>query len=171
MKNEDYWRDYYLKAERQPPSDFAVWAKPRIRGSLVWDIGCGDGRDTGYLTAVGVDPFSPPPHAPAKFEDFAKEHECSPSDTVYARWFLHSVESEVEDQLLDWTKGQLLVEARVKGDNTDDTHWRRPVDPDHFWRKLHSVGYDVLYFSVRHGYSKVGDDDPYLLRVDAQRAA
>lgn len=169
-KNEAYWTDYYQTHEVLPPSPFAVWAKPRIRGCWVWDIGCGDGRDTVYLKACGVDPHAPNSWGRMQVEDlmvFSGGHH----DTVYARWFLHAVEEDVEDKLLNWTRGQLLVEARVIGDDVDNTHWRRPIDPDAFLAKLVALNYSVKYFEVDRGFSVVGDDDPLLLRVDAQRAA
>lgn len=167
MVNEEYWKNYYATHEQQEPSAFAVWARPRVKGVLVIDVGSGDGRDTEYLDGVGVEPTNEQAAFPMSAQVFMSGWTSLPTDTVYARWFLHAVEEEVEDQLLEWTQGQLLVEARVEGDKVDDTHWRRPINTTKFLEKLIRLNYEITYFEVSRNFAPPGF--PLLFRVDAKR--
>ena len=170
--NDNYWAEFYDTFRRTKPSDFAVWAEPRITGGLVYDFGCGDAADLRYFlanghTIVGIDPQYMHNYTA---ENYMGSHWCRPDDTVYARWFLHAVEQSVEDQLLEWTQGQLLVEARVVGDSLDDTHYRRPLNPEVFVPKLYNLGYTIHYFEVSRSFSPgFAEDSPLLFRLNATR--
>jgi hypothetical protein len=168
MKDKAYWEKFYETFERNEPSPFAEWARPRITGTRVYDIGCGNGRDTAYLEAIGVDPMSPQganfSHLTA--ETFFECWESFPSDTVYARWFLHAVEERVEDELLEWTQGQLFVEARAIGDELDGSHYRRPINPEVFLQKLLDFDYEIIYYELGRSFSY---ETPLLFRVEAYR--
>lgn len=175
----EYWRKFYERGSTFEPSDFCKWALPRITGSTVFDLGCGNGRDTEYiareLPVMGVDPHAPKFKAEFRYhhmpvEEFMVLVPCHQFDTVYSRWFFHAIDEELETRILDWTKGQLIIEARVVNDDPlPADHYRRPLDPDKFLKKLENWGYQLEYFEVGRGMSVVGDDDPELMRVDAYR--
>ena len=103
--NDSYWAEFYKTFSRPEPSDFAIWAEPRITGGLIYDMGAGDCMDTQYFSDLGHDVVA---IEPCIFgygaEGYMKYGTCGTGNTVYARWFLHAVEEEVEDQLLEWTQ-------------------------------------------------------------------
>ena len=172
--NEKHWTEYYATHERQGPSEFAKYVSGRLRGNFLFDFGCGDGRDTLFLDAfvptMGIDPCAPPGmwyFRQASAEDFMVVQPSTPDTITYARWFLHAVHEHTEDRLLEWTKGQLLVEARVEGDDVNNDHWRRPLNAKRFLEKLLRLRYDIRYFEISRNFSPPGS--PLLLRVDALR--
>ncbi len=169
---QEYWQEYYAMRNQQEPSNFAYWVRPRILGDVLYDIGSGDGRDTFFFNetvkTVGIDPAGR--DVCQSFEKYAEQNECKPNSTVYARWFLHTVPEDIEDLLLTWTSFQLFIEAReAKGDHPDN-HYRRPIDMERLLAKLQAMGYLTYYASRGYGFSVQGDDDPYLLRVEARKA-
>ena len=174
----DYWAKFYRRFDNSTPTPFCLWALPRMKGSVVFDLGCGNGRDTEkiaeILPVMDVDPHAPSLMAEFRYhqttvEDFIQLVPCSPHDTVYARWFFHAITEAVEDKVLDWCKGQLFVEARVESVNVLDNHYRRPLDPAIFAAKLIVREFEIDYLEVQQGWSKVGEDDPWLMRVEAHR--
>lgn len=176
----DYWAKFYNRFKNTDPSPFCRWALPRIWGAMVFDVGCGNGRDTEKiaeaLPVMGIDPHAPSFRAEFRYhqitiEDFMPLVPCSPVDTVYARWFFHSVEEQVEDAVLDWTKGQLLVESRAYDllEDPPDDHYVRPLNPDAFVAKIEKIGFNVDYYAVDRGWSMMGEEDPLLMRVEAHR--
>ena len=172
MINENYWREHYANKTQDKPSPFAKWASPRITGNIVYDIGCGDGRDTVHLAKQhvvrAVDPFAPEGHHYYKgtWRHMLRKWPVTGADTLYARWFFHAITETEEDELLRRWRGELFLEGRVEVVN-DDSHWRRPHDPDLLADKLLLYGYVVEYLKVKRGWAKRGDDNPKLVRVHA----
>lgn len=57
-EREDYWTRFYSEKSRsdslQPPSQFAAFVAQEIEpGSAIFDIGCGNGRDSLFFAALG----------------------------------------------------------------------------------------------------------------------
>lgn len=154
----EYWKGYYT-GEVQAPSDFAHFVKPLMLGSVV-DIGCGDGRDTGLLNAVGIDPATvggDVNHLPA-------------ADNYYARFFFHAVPEEIEDIVLEQIHGRLYAEMRIIGDDSFiEDHYRRLIDPTVFIQKLWKLGYTLDYFQKGYGLARYRDQNPLVARIVASR--
>lgn len=175
--NESYWSNFYSNEFHETkPSDFAIWARPRIKGRVVFDMGCGNGRDTEYLAqehvTMGIDPCAPLSDTYARWtcEYFVRNTIPLPTDTLYARWFFHAVTEDVEDGLLDWIQGQLIMEARAVGDVMDVSHYRRPLEPSAFLTKLFDRGFTLNYFELSRDFSHWGEDStPLLFRLEATK--
>lgn len=166
--NAEYWREFYKTPMTTRPSDFAISVEPLIMNMLVYDMGCGNGRDTEYFRSLGHDVIAIDQHLGIAAEDYMNLNKCY--GTTYARWFLHAVEEEVEDQLLDWAVSQLFIETRIVGDTPDDTHSRRLIDPDVLAQKLLDRRYEITYFKISRGFSPhETDETPLLLRLHADR--
>jgi len=192
MRNEQYWKEYYKTHDRQEPSSFARWALPRVTGSAIVDMGCGDGRDTGYLIiaqpgylhempVAGVQPVVPvlgvdPAITKGPFtlnitiQEFTKQYKAmeeKQSATLYMRWFLHAVKPRLWRPLLEVWEGQILVEARLQGDTSyGDSHPRYPIDTDELFPLLDEWGYDVDHYEE----GDFGEPTkPSLFRLDATR--
>ena len=51
---KDYWENFYKKRHTKRPSSFVKFCKKYIpKGSLILDLGCGNGRDSYYLSRFG----------------------------------------------------------------------------------------------------------------------
>lgn len=177
--NESYWEEFYKTFQVQSPSQFASWASPRITGNMVFDIGCGNGRDTELLRrehrVMGIDPQAPLDTIYARWtaQQFLRFTSPLPTDTLYMRWFLHAVPEDIEDQILRWCRGQILAEVRIVGDELDPSHYRRPIVPEDFIMKLFRYGYDLKYLETSRDFSPLDgpDPNPLLMRVEAHRRA
>jgi SAM-dependent methyltransferase len=146
LADEDaYWNSFY--AGRHPdlenPSSFArlVLTKVQPEG-LLFELGCGNGRDALFFAAQGqrvvacdrsqvainllndrpdLDKFR---HRPRFLQaDFAELHRVydkgqEPLDAIYSRFTLHAVPVEIQHAALAWSaehlraSGQLLIEVR-----------------------------------------------------------
>jgi hypothetical protein len=165
--NEEYWIKYYKETPKQDPSNFAKFCLSHIpEGSKIIDLAAGDGRDTDLLCTKGVC-IPVEPHNDSIALNYLEEVEYT--DVVYARWFFHAVEENIEDKVLQWCKNHcvtLMTEIRAEKSD-DDSHERRVIDSNEFLGKLVRLGFDIAHYEKSRGFSKVGDDDPLLFRVIA----
>jgi len=173
--NKEYWEEYWRTHEVLAPSSFAKWARPRMEGIYVFDVGCGNGRDTTYLAeqhrTIGIDPFAPNSllYRQLTWQQMLEEYPDSEWNTLYARFFLHSIEEHEEAELLEAWQGQVFIEARELGDDIDDTHWRRPISSELLVDEMISMGYQIKYYEISDEFSIQGDDKPLLFRIEAKR--
>ncbi|NVZ10747.1 class I SAM-dependent methyltransferase [Allochromatium humboldtianum] len=126
------------------------------------------------------------------FVDLAKLIELSPqaiaqTDTVYSRFVLHAIPEDIEDIVLDFCDrllargGRMLHEFRTIRDPLMEQgeilspherltdHYRRFIDPEVFLGKLMQRGWKVIFFTESKGLAKLGDDDPVVARVVAEK--
>ena len=109
-------------------------------------------------------------------------------DVVYSRFTLHSVPHEGELRFINWAyrhmtrNGRLFIEVRSTkdkmcgvGDKVIDeenawsnTHYRRFHDLDTLLDDLQNHGFQIINYTENNGVSKVGDDDPTVIRVIAK---
>lgn len=146
LADEDaYWNSFY--AGRHPdienPSSFARLVLTRLEPqALLFELGCGNGRDALFFAAQGqrvigcdrsqvaIDLLATRPdldkfhHRPRFLRaDFAELHQVydgthEPLDAIYSRFTLHAVPAAVQSAALAWSAthlragGQLLIEVR-----------------------------------------------------------
>lgn len=146
LADEDaYWNAFY--AGRHPdienPSSFARHVLGKLEpGALMFELGCGNGRDALFFadqglrmvacdrSAVAIQLLNDRPDLPrfkhrprflaADFAELTKVYDSShePLDAVYSRFTLHAIPVEIQHAALRWTAdhlrtgGQLLVEVR-----------------------------------------------------------
>lgn len=189
--SEEYWDSYYRDARNPGPSQFALFCRYFLNpGDRLVDCGCGDGRDSKWFASEGISVvvFDRSVEAikslhgipgmechVARLDEF-RFHEAT---AVYARWVLHSVSEEVASSFICNAKqdlkpgGLLMLECRSDWDlaamdqqrNAD--HYRRFVNAYDLRRSL--FGMDIVHFGESRGWSKVGDDDPLLIRAIARK--
>lgn len=145
--DKNYWDSFY--ASQHPdlasPSSFAESCLARIPADgLVFELGCGNGRDALYLAANGfrVAACDQSAEAISHVQDRAREMDllsnsdffvgnfgelgtklANEVDVVYSRFTLHAVDEATASEALEWSQralkpgGRLFIEARsVKGD-------------------------------------------------------
>lgn len=140
-----YWNAFY--AGRHPdienPSSFARLVLTKVEpGALMFELGCGNGRDALFFagqgvrmvacdrSAVAIETLSsrpdlgkfrhPPRFLHADFADLAQVYDAShePLDAIYSRFTLHAVPVEIQTAALSWSAlhlragGQLMIEVR-----------------------------------------------------------
>lgn len=175
--NENYWSEFYKTFEHKEPSSFAEFCKPFLSNKSIFDIGCGNGRDSYYFarngfTVFGIDKYSLPEiKYGANFErkDFMAISEFKLP--VYARFFLHAIQECEAFELINRTKDLILLEFRNKGDKAIiyTNHERNYIDGNELLRYMSNHGFDILFFQLSHGLAKFENEDPLICRLIAKR--
>lgn len=199
MSDKDYWNDYYSEEQIDFPSDFAQVARSYMEADdHVIELGCGSGRDLQYFaesglrvtgldsSSVAVKHINEKYRLPAITADFTVNPQI-PTNHVYSRWTLHSVDLVGEANVLSWVSetipvgGYLFVELRTTKDHLYGqgeqvgknayvhTHYRRFTEPYEFVAKIYERGFDIVHITHGQGLSVMDDNDPHLMRVVAQR--
>lgn len=170
IKNKEHWKQFYEKNLTLEPSSFAKSVLPYIKGTLV-DLGCGNYRDTNYFVfhkvdAIGIDEVY---GTVDKVENYIKEFK-SPKN-VYARFFWHSIDRELQLAILKWTSHYIFIEARTTDDKfrpkVFKKHERNFVDVAQLVKDLKDNKFQIIKLEEGTGFSKFKGEDPYLVRVTA----
>jgi ubiquinone/menaquinone biosynthesis C-methylase UbiE len=107
---------------------------------------------------------------------------------VYSRFVWHSLTESEEDTLLEILRkdlpvgGCLALEARTTSDpmsrrgsrlSTSERvfgHYRRFLEPEALIAKLQIYGFDLIAYEEGTGLAALGDDDPFVIRILAQKS-
>lgn len=110
-------------------------------------------------------------------------------DLVYSRFTLHSIPHRLENRVIKNARlilpvgGHFCLEARtvhddlygkgfpVKGEARAfiDTHYRRFIVPKHLRRSLRRAGFKIILDQEGTGLSILGESDPHIIRLIAQK--
>lgn len=200
----NYWEEYY-KNNQDPvdESPFARFVVPFLKnGGSLYELGCGNGRDSIFFEKFGVnivafdqceneinylnDKYK---SDSISFEDgdFTALGKKDPSDSIYSRFTLHSVNEEQEVQTLKWAhdtlkdNGLFFIEIRsvhdelfgqgdaVDGNSFVTDHYRRFVNFEDFVGRIEAVGFNVIYKLQSKGLAIYKTEDPMVIRVIAQK--
>ena len=112
---------------------------------------------------------------------------CIMYDVIYSRFTLHAISEKQETELLNniisglKTKGRLFIEARSinddlygKGECVEEgayvynNHYRRFIDKEKLCNKMSGMGFKILEANEGRGFSRVGYEDPVLVRIVAE---
>jgi len=140
--NSKYWNVYYKKKSLiSKPSNFAIFCKKKLKNynGIVYDIGCGNGRDVIYfnrkrINCTGIDKSHQAIlKSKKKFfsykNNFIKKNFCNfflkqikdKKFSVYSRFSLHSINYIIEKKLITILSKQknleyLFIECRTLDD-------------------------------------------------------
>lgn len=190
--NKQYWDKYYSKHQCSTnPSNFAKFCLNnyicKMPGSIV-DIGCGNFRDTVHFITpfhqvVAIDRVK-------KILPLSSKHIYIQTDIYdlihipliqfrhyYMRWILHSLGVLEESKLFSWLNmttrpgSMIYIECRSDKDKKikDDSHYRRLINSDELKNIVDWAGFNTIFFKEKRGFSKVGNDDPLLIRLIARK--
>jgi len=174
--NKDYWKEFYKKGTIKKPSSFSSYVQNYLVGDIV-ELGCGNGRDLFSflrqgLSAKGVDniELSCKQYTKQDVGEYIKENDCP--DTVYARFFWHSIERELQLAILKWTKNIIMIEARTTEDEKRPKlfppHDRNYVDVPQLVKDLKDNGFQIIKLEEGE-VSRHDTENPHLCRVIAQK--
>lgn len=107
--------------------------------------------------------------------------QCQGQIIVYARFLVHAITEEEEKSLIDLADallcdrgGCVALEFRTERDRLQakatHTHFRRYVDPVHFFTRVQKHGFEVEYFVEGFGFAKYKQDDAHVARFILKRA-
>lgn len=167
---EDYWASFYSDITSrnilQPPSQFASFVAQEVEpGSIIFDVGCGNGRDSIFFAELGfrVVSIDRSENAIKATDERAKERGISNIQTVvgdisgpvlataladlkahaaciYARFFLHSITDDEQkvflQTLADKLKPGHLLAFEYR--TTEDQHLQKEAPP-HYRRYQDAV--------------------------------
>lgn len=177
--NEKYWKEYYKKKHSTWRSDFAKFVRgyPELpgRGAWVLDLGCGNGRDSYYLskkwTVIGVD-NAVRPKMGGKIgvvfyrNNIARWLPADIIDIVYCRFLFHAIERELCYRILDLSSGYICIEVRSDKDyRYNICHKRLPWGKDELVGTLEGHGWEIMYVTEGRDMAKCGSENPIVIRV------
>lgn len=170
--NEGYWEEFYKTFKVTKPSQFARFVNNKLhKAKTIIDIGAGNNRDGNFFEKKGHRVIPIEKTYTASIEDLIEK--SFDVEVAYCRWLFHAIDEDTEDYLLTWLSanlvGELYIEVRSDKDtNYKNDHLRRPANAEKFVKKLQDYGFEILYAEERRGFSKMGDDDPILIRIIAK---
>lgn len=196
MKTKKYWDDFYKKntdSELTEGSNFSLFSLNKIKKIFpdkwndisLLDIGCGNGRDTNFFRANGIQAYGIDLCYNDK-SDYIKQGDALSIDEVYdvyyLRFFLHTIE-EAQTNILIQNINKLIsnnsyifIETRstknITNQEKSETNFKSSIGDEHF-RMLYSYKYLLKkfrnYFNIDYSLEDKGlaifkDDDPYVIR-------
>lgn len=180
--NKKYWENFYLIVEPTPFAKFCLKYMPK--NAVIWDLGCGNGRDTYFFgghfhNVTGLD-YAFQPHNSATtnffkcdFRELLKD-ECNDYNNhlvIYSRFFLHSITTKEIIKLIKWTKGTFMAEFRDKTDKPKlyKDHKRNLIDGEMVKDLLVRNGFKIRYYSKSRGLARYKNEDPVVVRIIAEK--
>lgn len=197
ITDNQYWDEVYSanKLDHQP-SSFAQYVEENyFRSDMsLLELGCGNGRDSLFFAEKGkkilaldlssktIENLSSLNIKNAEFlnQDFSILTKFSDLDYVYSRFTMHSVDEETEERVFSQLPqvlkvgGLFLMEARsTKDEQLEKTfgegHFRRYLDFQTTVEKLEKLNFRILEKQENQGLSPYKKEDPFLIRIVAQR--
>lgn len=175
--SKQYWESFYKckKDHTNTPTPFVRFCKRFIPlNARVIDLGCGNGRDTQYLSKFsrvhGVDYAVKPKHKNVFYSKIALDDMLDldiDHDVLYARFFLHTISNKDINRILLWCKKYFMAEFRCEGDTPKifKNHDRNFIDSNALVKNIITCGFDLLYFEKGTGLAVYKDEDPLVARV------
>jgi len=207
--DEQYWESFYLKQNISlQPSLFAEYVVKKLikNKRTIVELGCGNGRDAIYfannnLNVLAIDLCKSEidylknhytliknlTFLNADFSELDGDLNC---DIVYSRFSLHSISSEKEKRVLQWTynslnpDGILCIEVRglkneiygkgrpVKNEENAylyNKHYRRFIRLDAFCDQLISLGFRIEQSEEKKGFAPYNKLNETFIRVIARK--
>lgn len=179
----NYWKDFYSKKIKDinKPSSFALWFMKNAKlfeislSKFIYDIGCGNGRDSKYFIRKGFDVISIDVNSKyGLVEDVIQFMSRKlKAGIFYSRFFLHSI-SDIE--ILDFInmipkKSWFVAEYRVIGDKpvVYKGHKRNFIDQNWLLTVLIQKGYEIRFSQVSRDLAVYKNENPLIGRVIAYK--
>lgn len=173
----NYWKQFYKTKHTDTPSSFAKWVSNMIpKSDIIIELGCGNGRDTYYFgklgySIIGIDEAIQPKNKyNVKFIQsnikklFFKK--CK-YDVVYSRFFIHSIDDDMINNILRWTKKYFIAEFRAAEDKPIlyPEHYRNLIDGNEFIKKMITNKFDIIYYIKSNNLAQYKSENPIIIRM------
>lgn len=184
--NKGYWEKFYKEKKiTNLPTRFAKFCLNHIpKNSRILDMGCGNGRDSYFFAknghrVWGMD-FAVQPETSrlaifnkSDLNSLLESYRRCDFDIVYARFFLHAIGNFERFNFLNWTKGLLMIEFRVKEDKPVEfynKHKRNLIDSDELVKDLLMLhGFKLLFYQKSKGLEIYRGVSPMVCRIIARK--
>jgi len=198
-----YWDKFYKKGLIKKESSFASFALKRInlKKNTILDIGCGNGRDSFFFSkkgfkVTGIDISKKAIQKNSKYKiknikfkrfNIGKNQLREKYDIIYCRFFLHAIDKNLENSLINLikkskkkgtfvffefrnNKDKIFKNFAKKTHNTvceyEKGHFRRIVDAKIFKKKfLKKTSSKIIYEKSGINLSVLKSDNPNLSRM------
>jgi tellurite methyltransferase len=178
----NYWNSFYNKKHLElTPSDFCLYVMDYLKSNdkmKILDAGCGNGRDSYYLSksynVIGMDiSYKPDDSESCKFEigDFTN---CDKRnyDMIYSRFTLHSITNEQQETFLKSIHPGTLLCIETRSDKGKeetryygDDHYRNFTNKEYLEKMLDDNKYEILYMEEKNDFAKYKNENPICIRV------
>lgn len=134
-KTKEFWASFYKKKTASTePSSFAEFCLDWLpNDGIVFELGCGNGRDAAYLASKGYEVIAcdqcpvalsmiePSSHLTLLQTDFNQLDKCPELiglSAIYSRFTLHAIDKKTASKVLSWgyealkSSGKICIEAR-----------------------------------------------------------
>lgn len=187
-----YWNNFYKNFNYIEPSSFAIFILEYLqllniaqsnKKFKILDLGCGNGRDSYYLSkkynVIGID-ISNKPQADELNDILNCEfvlgdmitYDKTDFNLIYSRFTFHSITDEQQENLIKSIKPNtiLCIETRsIKGLNTfrlhGDSHYRNLTDIDKLKELLFKYNFEISYIVESDGLAIYKSENPICIRV------
>jgi tellurite methyltransferase len=184
MNNNEiqYWKKFYNKKHVLENTSFSRFVLDYIqkfdKKFNILDIGCGNGRDSYYLSkyynVTGIDSSNKP-----KEKENCKfilgdmiDIDKSKFDLIYSRFSFHSISDENQEKLLQSVKNDtlLFIETRsIKGLNTyrehGDGHYRNLTNINILKNMLEKNDFEILFVEEANNFAVYKTENPICIRI------
>ena len=178
----EYWKKFYNSGHILENTSFSKFVLTYIQkyNKLfnILDIGCGNGRDSYYLSkyynVTGIDSSNKPIDKDNCTFILGNMINIDKSDfnLIYSRFSLHSISDECQEELLKSIKSNtiLCIETRsIKGLNTyrehGDNHYRNLTDLNKFKNMLEKLNFEILFIEENNNFAKYKNENPICIRI------
>lgn len=178
-----YWSTFYKNFNETSPSNFACFVVNYFNeyGKKIHllDIGCGNGRDSYYLSkhypVTGIDISNVPntTNSQLRFiQGDMTDLNKNPYDVIYSRFTFHSISNEQQEKLIQSIEPNtfLCIETRSIKDKNEyrifgDAHYRNLTDMVYLVALLEKYQFTILYSIESKDLAVYKDENPTCIRI------
>ena len=177
-----YWETFYKEFNVLSPSPFAKFILEYFqnadRKSKLLDLGCGNGRDSYYLSSKFITTGIDISNVPKETQDCQfligdmVTFDKTGFDIIYMRFTFHSINDTQQEKLISSIQPNtiLCIETRsIKSLNSyrlhGDGHYRNLTSLDTLLTLLNVHNFEILYSLESDGLAIYKEEDPICIRV------
>jgi len=178
-----YWSTFYKQFNETAPSNFACFIlnffKDYDEPLHILDVGCGNGRDSFYLSSkyatTGID-ISTVPNRTRDHLQFIQGDmitiDKSYYDVIYSRFTFHSITNEQQEELVKSIAPNtfLCIETRSSKDADEyrfygDNHYRNLTEMNYLINLLTKYNFTIIFSSESKDVAIYKEENPTCIRI------